>query len=57
MLRDIARELRPPLININGHLEALQNKVIEADSELFYSLLEESKRITRIVELITELNS
>ncbi|RHW41956.1 sensor histidine kinase [Neobacillus notoginsengisoli] len=57
MLRDIAHELRTPLTNINGYLEALQNKVIEGDSELFGSLLEESKRITRIVELITELNS
>ncbi|MFP3844854.1 ATP-binding protein [Priestia filamentosa] len=57
MLRDIAHELRTPLTNINGYLEALQNKVIEGDSELFSSLLEESRRITRIVELITELNS
>lgn len=56
MLRDIAHELRTPLTNINGYLEALQNKVIEGDTELFGSLLEESRRITRIVELITELN-
>ncbi|WP_260631170.1 ATP-binding protein [Bacillus sp. S/N-304-OC-R1] len=57
MLRDIAHELRTPLTNINGYLEALQNQVIEGDPELFRSLLEESRRITRIVELITELNS
>ena len=57
MLRDIAHELRTPLTNINGYLEALQNQVIEGDPELFGSLLEESRRITRIVELITELNS
>ncbi|RST77122.1 HAMP domain-containing histidine kinase [Siminovitchia acidinfaciens] len=57
MLRDIAHELRTPLTNINGYLEALQNEVIEGDSELFGSLLEESQRITRIVEMITELNS
>lgn len=57
MLRDIAHELRTPLTNINGYLEALQNKVIDGDTELFGSLLEESTRITRIVELITELNS
>lgn len=57
MLRDIAHELRTPLTNINGYLEALQNKVIEGNSELFGSLLEESRRITGIVELITELNS
>jgi two-component system, OmpR family, sensor histidine kinase BaeS len=57
MLRDIAHELRTPLTNINGYLEALQNQVIEGKPELFGSLLEESRRITRIVELITELNS
>lgn len=57
MLKDIAHELRTPLTNINGYLEALQNGVIEGDPELFGSLLEESRRITRIVELINELNS
>jgi two-component system, OmpR family, sensor histidine kinase BaeS len=57
MLRDIAHELRTPLTNINGYLEALQNGVIEGNPDLFGSLLEESRRITRIVELITELNS
>jgi two-component system sensor histidine kinase BaeS len=57
MLRDIAHELRTPLTNINGYLEALQNGIIDGDPELFSSLLEESRRITRIVELITELNS
>lgn len=57
MLKDIAHELRTPLTNINGYLEALQNKVIDGNPKLFGSLLEESRRITRIVELITELNS
>jgi two-component system, OmpR family, sensor histidine kinase BaeS len=57
MLRDIAHELRTPLTNINGYLEALQNEVIDGNPELFGSLLEESRRITRIVDLITELNS
>ncbi|MEM1503621.1 ATP-binding protein [Domibacillus sp. 8LH] len=57
MLKDIAHELRTPLTNINGYLEALQTGVIEGNTELFGSLLEESRRITRIVELITELNA
>lgn len=56
LLRDIAHELRTPLTNINGYLEALQNGVIDGDPELFGSLLDESRRLTRIVELITELN-
>ncbi|WP_210365762.1 ATP-binding protein [Bacillus sp. REN3] len=57
MLRDIAHELRTPLTNINGYLEALQNGVLKGDRELFASLLEESRRITRIVDLISELDA
>ncbi|MDR4938097.1 HAMP domain-containing sensor histidine kinase [Rossellomorea marisflavi] len=57
MMRDIAHELRTPLTNLNGYLEAMENGVITGNSELFGSLLEESKRMTRIVELITELNA
>jgi two-component system, OmpR family, sensor histidine kinase BaeS len=57
MLRDIAHELRTPLTNINGYLEALQNGVLTGDRELFGSLLDESKRITRIVDLIAELDA
>lgn len=57
MLRDIAHELRTPLTNMNGYLEALHNGVLKGDQELFGSLLEESRRITRIVDLITELDA
>jgi two-component system, OmpR family, sensor histidine kinase BaeS len=57
MLRDIAHELRTPLTNINGYLEALHNGVMTGDRELFGSLLEESRRITRIVDLIAELDA
>lgn len=57
MMKDIAHELRTPLTNINGYLEALKNEVIDGDPSLFGSLHEESSRITRIVELITELDN
>lgn len=57
MLEDIAHELRTPLTNINGYLEALQGEVIKGTPEIYGSLLEESRRLTRIVELITELNA
>ncbi|MDQ0230729.1 sensor histidine kinase [Metabacillus malikii] len=57
MLRDIAHELRTPLTNLNGYLEALQNNMIDSNPELFGSLLDESRRMTTIVELLTELNS
>ncbi|WP_139378324.1 ATP-binding protein [Mesobacillus jeotgali] len=57
MLRDIAHELRTPLTNINGYLEALHTGVLKGDRELFGSLLDESRRITRIVDLIAELDA
>ncbi|WP_249745485.1 sensor histidine kinase [Mesobacillus boroniphilus] len=57
MLRDIAHELRTPLTNINGYLEALHNGVLTGERELFGSLLEESNRITRIVDLIAEIDT
>lgn len=57
MLRDIAHELRTPLTNVNGYLEALHSGVLTGDRELFGSLLEESRRITRIVDLISELDA
>jgi two-component system, OmpR family, sensor histidine kinase BaeS len=57
MLRDIAHELRTPLTNINGYLEALHNGVLTGDRNLFGSLLDESRRITRIVDLISELDA
>ncbi len=56
LLRDVAHEMRTPLTNINGYLEALEQGVIKGDTVLFTSLLEESRRITRIVELLTELD-
>lgn len=57
MLEDIAHELRTPLTNINGYLEALQGEIIKGTPEIYGSLLEESRRLTRVVELITELNT
>jgi two-component system, OmpR family, sensor histidine kinase BaeS len=57
MLRDIAHELRTPLTNINGYLEALHTGVLEGDQETFGSLLDESRRMTRIVDLIAELDA
>ncbi|MCJ7688512.1 MAG: HAMP domain-containing protein [Clostridiaceae bacterium] len=38
MVNDIAHNLRTPLTNINGYLEALSNGVILGDRELYHSL-------------------
>ncbi|MGG1660792.1 sensor histidine kinase [Brevibacillus sp. NRS-1366] len=50
MLSNISHDLRTPLSNLNGYLEALKSGVITGDRELYHSLLEESQHITRMVE-------
>lgn len=50
MLSNISHDLRTPLSNLNGYLEALGSGVITGDRELYQSLLEESQHITRLVE-------
>ncbi|MGG4496431.1 sensor histidine kinase [Brevibacillus reuszeri] len=50
MLSNISHDLRTPLSNLNGYLEALSSGVLTGDRELYQSLLEESQHITRLVE-------
>ena len=56
MVNDIAHNLRTPLTNINGYLEALSNGVISGDSELYNSLHEESLHMINLVEQLHQLN-
>ncbi|RUT44686.1 HAMP domain-containing protein [Paenibacillus anaericanus] len=56
MLSNVSHDLRTPLSNLNGYLEALSNGVIEGDRELYLSLLEESQHITRLVEQLHQLS-
>lgn len=55
-VNDIAHNLRTPLTNINGYLEALSNGVISGDRELYESLHEEAQYITNLVEQMHQLN-
>lgn len=50
MISDLSHELRTPLTNLNGYLKALRDGNIKGDSELYHSLLKESKRITEMIE-------
>jgi two-component system, OmpR family, sensor histidine kinase BaeS len=50
MVADVAHELRTPLANLRGYLEALTDGVIEPDGHLFRSLHEETLLQQRIVD-------
>ncbi|WP_161631197.1 sensor histidine kinase [Paenibacillus pinihumi] len=55
MLSHVSHDLRTPLSNLHGYLEALSNGVIAGDRELYMSLLEETRHITRLVEQLHQL--
>ncbi|MDW2884675.1 sensor histidine kinase [Exiguobacterium artemiae] len=54
-LRDLAHELRTPLTNLNGYLEALKQGTVLGTPDLYASLLEESQRMTRLLNQLNEL--
>jgi two-component system sensor histidine kinase BaeS len=56
MVSDIAHELRTPLGNIRGWLEATQDGVVTFDDALAESLLDESLLLQRIIEDLQELS-
>jgi len=55
MVTDVAHELRTPLSNIRGYLEALQDGVIETKPEVIDSLHEEAMLLNRLVDDLREL--
>lgn len=55
MIADIAHELRTPIANIRGYLEAVQDGVLPADDELFRSLHEEALLQQRLIADLQEL--
>ena len=55
MVSDVAHELRTPLSNIQGYLEALQDGVVEPKREIIDSLHEEAMLLTRLVNDLQEL--
>jgi signal transduction histidine kinase len=55
MVTDVAHDLRTPLSNIRGYLEALQDGVVEPKREVIDSLHEEAMLLTRLVDDLQEL--
>ena len=55
MVTDVAHDLRTPLSNIRGYLEALQDGVVEPKREVVDSLHEEAMLLNRLVDDLQEL--
>jgi signal transduction histidine kinase len=56
MVADVAHELRTPLSNIQGYLEAIRDGVIEPDAAAIRSLDEEARLLSRLVNELQELS-
>ena len=55
MVTDVAHELRTPLSNVRGYLEALGDGVVEPTPEMIASLYEEAMLLNRLVDDLQEL--
>lgn len=55
MLTDMAHELRTPLSNINGYLEAMRDGIIQGDQPLFHSLHNESERLINMINQLQDM--
>jgi signal transduction histidine kinase len=55
MVADVAHELRTPLSNVSGYLEAIRDDVIKPDKAIIASLSEETELLSRLVDDLQEL--
>jgi len=56
MVADVAHELRTPLSNVQGYLEAIRDGMVEPDTAAIRSLCEETILLSRLVDELQELS-
>jgi len=56
LVADVAHELRTPLSNIQGYLEAIRDRVMKANVATIRSLNEETALLSRLVDELQELS-
>jgi signal transduction histidine kinase len=56
MIADVAHELRTPLSNLKGYLEAIHDGVIKPEPDALHSLGEEANLLSRLVDDLQELS-
>jgi signal transduction histidine kinase len=56
MVADIAHELRTPLSNLRGYLEAIVDGVVKPDDDAIRSLNEEASSLSRLVDDLQEVS-
>lgn len=56
MVADVAHELRTPLSNIQGYLEAIRDGMIKPDADAICSLDEETRLLSQLVNELQELS-
>ena len=56
LVADVAHELRTPLSNVRGYLEAIQDGVVKPDADTIRSLDEEAILLSRLVDDLQELS-
>jgi signal transduction histidine kinase len=56
MVADVAHELRTPLSNVQGYLEAIRDGLVEPNAETLRSLSEEATLLSRLVDDLQELS-
>ncbi len=56
MVADVAHELRTPLSNLSGYLEAIRDGVLKPDADTIRSLDEEASSLSRLVDDLQELS-
>ncbi len=56
MVSDVAHELRSPVTNIRGQLEAIQDNILKPDDSTLSSIHEETMLLSRLIDDLQELS-